>query len=247
MWRFLYVLASPPKAYHLCRCLTPWCATITAILLFCGMVGGLYLAPADYQQGDAFRIIYVHVPAALLSLMIYTVMALNAIVAWVWQIKMADIVIKASIPIGASITLLALVTGSLWGKPMWGTWWIWDARLTSELILLLLYGGLMGLQSVIQEQRIVVQATRILVLVGFVDIPIIHYSVNWWHTLHQGATISRLAKPAIATSMLYPLLIMIVAFIMCYIYLIVQRVQSLLLWQERKSSWVKQLVQVAIK
>ena len=247
MWRFIYNLASPPKAYPWFERLSSWFASLTLVLLICGLLGGLLLAPPDYQQGDGFRIIYVHVPAALLSVMVYSIMAFCAVVAWVWQIKMADIMIKASIPIGASFTLLALVTGSIWGKPMWGTWWIWDARLTSELILLLLYGGLIGIQSAIQDRFVAAQATRILVLVGFVDIPIIHYSVNWWNTLHQGATISRFAKPAMASSMLYPLLIMIAAFVTFYLWIIMQRAQSLLLRQERDTLWVKRLIQEANK
>ena len=242
MLKFIYQWASPPNAYRLCLRLTPWVSYITVLLLLIGLFSGLILAPPDYQQGDGFRIIYVHVPAALLSLMVYSVMAFAAVVGWVWQIKMADVVIKASIPVGASFTLLALITGSLWGKPMWGTWWIWEARLTSELILLFLYGGLMGLQTAIQDPRLQAKATRILVLIGFVDIPIIHYSVTWWHTLHQGATISRFAKPAIAASMLYPLIIMIVAFIGFYLLMVLRRSAGLLLMQERHTTWVRKMI-----
>ena len=242
MLKFIYQWASPPNAYRLCLRLTPWVSYITVLSLLIGLFSGLILAPPDYQQGDGFRIIYVHVPAALLSLMVYSVMAFAAVVGWVWQIKMADVVIKASIPVGASFTLLALITGSLWGKPMWGTWWIWEARLTSELILLFLYGGLMGLQTAIQDPRLQAKATRILVLIGFVDIPIIHYSVSWWHTLHQGATISRFAKPAIAASMLYPLIIMIVAFIGFYLLMVLRRSAGLLLMQERHTTWVRKMI-----
>lgn len=180
-----------------------------------GMIGGL-TAPADYLQGDAFRIIYVHVPCAFLSIFIFTIMAFAAFFALVFRLNLAFPVIKHSAPIGAGFTLLALITGSLWGKPMWGTYWIWDARLTSELILLFLYIGIMLLQSALSEKRMGERAIAIFILVGFVDIPIIHYSVYWWNTLHQGATLKLFSPSAIDSSMIYPLLSMVIAFLLYY-------------------------------
>ncbi len=193
----------------------PWLYVAFIATFSYGLIGSL-LAPADYMQGDGFRIIYVHVPCAFLSLFIYAVMASAAVSSIVFRIKLGFLVIKHSAPIGAMFTLLALITGSIWGKPMWGTWWIWDARLTSELILLFLYLGIILFQSAMQQKQQGERAVAILVLVGFIDIPIIHYSVTWWNTLHQGATLSAFSKPAIDDSMLYPLLAMIAAFLIYY-------------------------------
>lgn len=234
-------LSSPKYFYTFSGKLLPWLGIICLMLFSYGLVGGLYLAPPDYQQGDAFRIIYVHVPCALLSLLVYIIMAFAAAVAAIWQIKLADIVIKASAPIGAWFTLLALVTGSLWGKPMWGTWWVWDARLTSELILLFIYFGIIGLQSAIPEQNAAARAVRIMVLVGVVNIPIIHYSVYWWHTLHQGATIKLVGSSLIAPSMLRPLIAMILACIFYYAWVMLLRCRIEILQREHKTQWVQGL------
>ena len=206
-----------------------------------GLIAGLYFAPADYQQGDAFRIIYVHVPSAVLSLCIYLFMAVTAAIGLIWRIKIAEILFSVSAPIGASLTFLALVTGALWGQPTWGTWWLWDARLTSELILLFLYLGIIALQTAIVEQEKAVRASSILVLVGTADLPIIHYSVYWWNTLHQKATLLKLQTPSIAPEMLYPLLSMILAFFLFYIIVLFLRARNELLLREQRSVWVKQL------
>ena len=238
----LYRFASPKIFYELSGRLLPWFAVLCAALFTYGLIGGLILAPADYQQGDAFRIIYIHVPSAFLSMAVYSTMAFCAFLGMVWQIKLADIVIKVSAPIGASFTFLALFTGALWGKPMWGTYWIWDARLTSELILLFLYFGIIALRSAIPDQNIASRAVNLLVLVGVVNLPIIHYSVNWWNTLHQGATLSKFARPSIDSQMLYPLLAMIIAFFCFYLCMMLMRTRSELLWRERKSSWVRKYV-----
>lgn len=220
MWsllnRAIHRIISPKKFFRLSRATLPWLTILCIISLAYGMVGGLVLAPADYLQGDGFRIIYVHAPCAFLSLLIYAVMAGAAIATLVFRLKLAPIVIRHSAPIGAMFTFLALVTGSLWGKPMWGTWWIWDARLTAELILLFVYVGILLYQSAVANRPSADRAIAILILIGFVDIPIIHYSVYWWNTLHQGATLKLFSPSAIDPSMLYPLLSMITAFILYY-------------------------------
>lgn len=219
----------------------PWLGGITIGLFIYGIIGGLVLAPADYQQGDGFRIIYVHVPSAFLSLFVYMMMALGAAAHWIWRAKLASLVVRASAPLGAWFTFLALITGALWGKPMWGAWWIWDARLTSELILLFLYIGIIALQSAIPDRNKANRAVNILVLVGVVNIPIIHYSVYWWNTLHQGATLSKFAKPSMDADMLFPLLVMIVAFMLYYITVLFLRMRMEIIKTEYRSDWLKRL------
>ena len=217
---------------------------IAVVLLGVGLWGGLVLAPADYQQGEGFRIIYVHVPSAFLSLTVYSFMAFCAVLSLIWRIKLAQVMIVASAPIGAWLTFLALATGSIWGKPMWGTWWLWeDPRLMSELILLFLYLGVIGLAGAVQNRPQGSKILAILVLVGFLDIPIIHYSVNWWQTLHQGASLQLLAKPTISGSMLWPLLVMIVGLMSYCAAVILRRAQIQVLHQEQRCNWVKQWVQ----
>lgn len=242
IWKFLYKLASPQHFYRISEVLLPWFGILAIGLFIVGLVTGLFLAPPDYQQGDAFRIIYVHVPSAFTSLFIYTMMTFCAILSLVWKIKMADHVIKASITIGAWLTFLALLTGSVWGKPMWGSWWIWDPRLTSELILLFIYLGIYALQQAIPNRMHAAKAVAILLIVGFVDIPIIHYSVSWWNSLHQGATIAQFARPTIAASMLYPLLFMIFAFLFYYLSVLLISVRAELLEQDKKARWVRQVL-----
>ena len=192
----------------------PWLFWSALILLSIGLYGGLYMAPADYQQGDAFRIIYVHVPFAIWSLGFYSAMTVLSALYLVFKIKVLPSVIKGIAVPGALMTLLACFTGAVWGKPMWGTWWIWDARLTSELILFFIYLGYFALHTVTREAVLAAQLTAIYTLVGFINIPIIHFSVYWWNTLHQTATITRFGRPTIANDMLWPLLIMIVAIAM---------------------------------
>lgn len=239
-WNFISQLASPRSFYKLTGQILPWLKGIMLLLFTYGIIASLLLAPADYQQGEAFRIIYIHVPSAFLSLFIYILMASLAIIHLIWRLKLTTIIIHVSASLGAWFTFLALITGSIWGKPMWGTWWIWDARLTSELLLLFLYLGYIALKSAIPNSNQAHQAGNILLIIGIVNIPIIHYSVYWWNTLHQGATISQWAKPKIATSMLYPLLGMISAFMVYYFTVMLTRARSLLLWQERHSQWVKE-------
>lgn len=238
MWSLLYKLASPPTFYRFAGRSIPWLALVGSLFFIYGLVGGLVLAPADYQQGDAFRIIYVHVPCAAMSLAVYVIMAFSGLLYLVWKIKLADSVARMSAGLGALFTCLALVTGSIWGRPMWGTWWIWDARLSSELILFFLYMGYIALRSAIPNRTQAARATAILTLVGVVDIPIIHYSVTWWHTLHQGATLFKLQAPSMAPQMLYPLLAMLLAFMLYYIAVILHRVCSDIILLEYPAEWL---------
>jgi heme exporter protein C len=238
MWHKITSLISPKIFFRFASALLPWLTVLFIFTFSYGLIGGLALAPADYQQGDGFRIIYVHVPCAILSLMIYGVMASAAFSALVWRIKMAFLVIKHSAPIGAGFTFLALVTGSLWGKPMWGTYWIWDARLTSELILLFIYLGIMLFQSAAAQKSAGGRAVAILILVGFVDLPIIHYSVYWWNTLHQGSTLRLLSPSAIDSAMLYPLLSMITAFISYYAIVLFMRIRHELIAVDANHHWL---------
>ena len=237
--RFFHRMASPPHFYAFSERLMPWLVVIFLLLTVTGLYGGLYLAPPDYQQGDSYRIIYIHVPSAWMSLFIYVVMAIAGAIGLIWRIKLAEVVMISSASVGASFTFIALVTGSLWGKPMWGTWWVWDARLTSELILLFLYLGIIGLYGAIDDKRTASKAVAILALVGVVNIPIIHYSVEWWNTLHQGQTVAKMDKPSIHVSMLTPLLLMALAFKVYYAIALILQARVELLQRERNSQWVK--------
>lgn len=241
MFLWFHKFGSPPHFYRIAGKWLPWLSAVFLILLVSGLFGGLVLAPPDYQQGDSYRIIFVHVPAAWMSLFIYVVMAFCGIVIIVWRMKLAEVVLISSAPIGASFTFLALITGSLWGKPMWGTYWVWDARLTSELILLFLYLGVIGLHNAIEDNRIASRAVAILAIVGVVNIPIIHYSVEWWHSLHQGPTVTKFDKPSIHWSMLLPLLLMALAFQVYYVLALFQKCRVELLQREQNSKWVMEL------
>ncbi len=238
----LHTLLSPRYFYRFSGKLLPFMMTIFVLCLIYGSLDGLLIAPPDYQQGDGFRIIYVHVPAAFTAMAIYLVMAMAALLTLVWRIKLAAICVTCSAAIGVWFTALALITGSLWGKPMWGTFWIWDARLTSVLILLFLYLGLLVLQSVIRDRAARERTTSVLALLGAINLPIIHYSVVWWHTLHQGPTLSRFAKPSIAPIMLWPLLAMIFAFLLFYAVILLQRMRNQILLREIRSQWVRNIV-----
>ncbi|MGO1295820.1 MAG: heme ABC transporter permease [Vibrio sp.] len=239
MWKWLHPYAKPERAYELSGKFVPWVMFAAILSLVVGIVWGLAFAPADYQQGNSFRIIYIHVPAAIWSMGIYVAMAVCALVSIVWQQRLASVMMRAMAPIGAVYTFIALVTGSIWGKPMWGTWWVWDARLTSELILLFLYLGVIALYQSFDDHKSGVDAAGILALVGVVNIPIIHYSVNWWNTLHQGQTISKFGKPSIAPDMLWPLLLNILAFALLFSALALIRFRNELLFIERHRKWVK--------
>jgi len=240
-WKWFHRLGSPPYFYRFAGVLAPWTGWICVGLLAAGLYGGLVQAPPDYQQGDSYRIIFVHVPSAWMSLFVYMVMAGAAAVSLVWRMKLADAVVASAAPIGAAFTFIALITGSIWGKPMWGTWWVWDARLTSELVLLFLYLGLIALRNAIEDPRSAAKACAILATVGVVNIPIIHFSVEWWNTLHQGPTITKLGAPSIHTSMLIPLLIMALAFKLYFVTALLIGVRGEILARERSSTWVNEL------
>jgi heme exporter protein C len=242
MWTWFYKLASPPHVYGIAAAFVPWLLGAAALALGYGLTDGLAIAPPDYQQGDAFRMIYVHVPSAVLSLTIYTVMAAASAVALIWRIKVGHAVAAASAPIGASFTLAALVTGSLWGRPMWGTYWAWDPRLTSELILLFLYVGVMSLRSAFEDPARGDRAAALLAVVGVVNVPIVHFSVVWWNSLHQGATVVRLGAPKMPGSMLWPLLAMWLGFMLFYGAVLCMRLQGELLNRERLALWVREAI-----
>lgn len=244
MWTFFHKFASPKYFYTLSGKMLPWLTAATVLSLLAGLYQGLWVAPADYQQGESYRIMFIHVPAAWMSMFVYMLMAGAGVIGLVWKIKLADIVAASCAPLGASFTFLALVTGSLWGKPMWGAWWVWDARLTSELILLFLYLGYIALQSAIDDTRTAARASTVLALVGVVNIPIIHYSVQWWNTLHQGATVTKMGAPSIATSMLIPLLLMALAFKLYFFTVVLLRARNEVLLRESGSSWVKDILRI---
>ncbi len=243
MWTFLHQLASPPHFYRLARMLIPWLTLPAYALLLYGTIAGLFLAPSDYQQKDAFRIVYVHAPAAYLSMMAYVLMAIAGGIGLIWRMKLAHAVAASAAPIGASFTFLALVTGSIWGRPMWGTWWEWgDPRLMSELILLFLYIGYMALRNAIDDTAKADKASAVLALVGVVNVPVIHFSVQWWTSLHQTSTLLDEGGPAMDAAMLYPLLANILGFTLLFGALLLRRVRSEVLSRERRARWVRDLV-----
>ena len=208
-----------------------------------GTYAGLFLAPPDYQQGDAFRIIYVHVPAAYLSMMAYMIMAIAGGIGLIWRMKLAHAVAASAAPLGAWFTFLALATGSIWGRPMWGTWWEWaDPRMMSELILLFFYFGYMALRSAIDDTARADKASAVLALVGVINVVIVHYSVEWWSSLHQGQTIMAEGGPAMDSEMLYPLLAMILGFSLLFGSQLIRRTRTEALFRERRTRWVKEMI-----
>ena len=243
MWKFLHKLASPPHFYRIAEKMIPWFAVPALALIAYGTYAGLFVAPPDYQQKDAFRIIYVHVPSAYLSMMAYMIMAISAGIGLIWRMKLAHAVAAAAAPLGAWFTFLALATGSIWGRPMWGTWWEWgDPRLTSELVMLFLYFGYMALRNAIDDTAKADKASGVLALVGAVNVPIIHFSVEWWSSLHQGPTLVKKGGPAMDAAMLYPLLAMILGFTLLFGALILRRLRTEVLYRERRKRWVKDMV-----
>lgn len=224
----------------------PFFTVLAIVLTVAGLYVGFFVAPTDFQQGEAYRIIFIHVPAAWMSMFLYVVMAFWAGIGLAFNTRLSSMFATAIAPTGAMFTFLALWTGALWGKPMWGTWWVWDARLTSELILLFLYLGVISLYGAIEDRRAASRAVAILALVGVVNIPIIHYSVQWWNTLHQGPTVSKLDKPSIHVSMLVPLLLMALAFKVYYLIAVLQAAKLELLNREAGSQWVKSILEQEI-
>ncbi|MDC8832663.1 heme ABC transporter permease [Alteromonas gilva] len=241
MWKWLHPYAKPERAYQLCQRLEPYLWWPGMLALLVGCIWGLAFAPQDYQQGDSFRIIYIHVPSAILSMSTYVVMAVAALVGIVWQWRTAFMAMIAMAPVGAVVTFIALFTGAAWGKPMWGTWWVWDARLTSELILLFLYLGVIALYGAFEDKQQAGKAAGVMAMVGVVNIPVIHYSVEWWNTLHQGATISKFDKPSIAPEMLWPLLIALLGLALFIAAVSVMRMKNEIIRREYHRPWVKDL------
>jgi len=239
-WVWFHRFGSPPHFYRLARRLTPWFGWPALILCLYGVIAGLGFAPPDYQQGDGFRIIYIHAPAAWLSLMVYVVMATSAAVGLIWRMNVAHAVAASCAPIGASFTALALATGMLWGRPMWGTYWEWDPRLTSELLLLFLYLGYMGLRNAIEDLSRADRASAVLAIVGVVNVPIIHYSVIWWNSLHQAPTVMKFGRPSMPAAMLLPLLAMLLGFSLYFVALLLTRARGEVLRRERSARWISE-------
>ncbi len=233
--------AAPSRFYRLAGRLIPVCWVIALVLAAAGLWVGMVVAPTDFQQGDAYRIIFIHVPAAWMSMIIYLVMAFWAAVGWMLNARMASMYARALAPTGALMTFIALWTGALWGKPTWGTWWVWDARLTSEFILLLLYLGYIALVEAIDDPRRSANAGALLAVVGAVNVPIIYFSVKWWNTLHQGATISATAAPKMASTMLTAMLLMTVAFWAYSFAAVFMRARALVLENESDTDWARAL------
>ena len=241
MWKWIQAFASPKNFYQTSAKIIPWFLYLFIGLTLIGLYWALIASPADYQQGESVRIMYVHVPAAWMSLFIYIVMAIAGAIGLIWQIKLANIVAKVSAPIGAAFTFLALVTGAVWGKPMWGTWWVWDARLTSELILLFLYLAYISLNSAFDNPKTASKASSVLAIVGLVNIPIIYYSVEWWNSLHQGASIG-VNKVSMQIDMFIALMLISFAFKFLYGALVLMRSRDEILIREQNSTWVKTLI-----
>ena len=222
----LHRFANPTRFLRFAAAMQPWMAALTGVMLAFGLYFGLFDSPGDYQQGESVRIMYVHVPSAWMALLCYTALAGSCAVSLIWKHPLADVAARATAPIGAWFTFLALVTGSLWGKPMWGTWWVWDARLTSVLILFFLYLGYMALDNAFDDPGRGARASSILALVGFVNVPIIKFSVDWWNTLHQPASVIKMGGSAIHPSMLMPLLLMVAGFTSYYFWVLLIRIRG---------------------
>jgi heme exporter protein C len=236
-----FKFSSPQTFYPLAGKMIPWFWALTAVFGLAGLYIGFFVAPTDAQQGEGYRIIFIHVPASWMSMFIYLVMAFWAALGLGFNTRLSGMMASALAPTGALMAFLSLWTGALWGKPMWGTWWVWDARLTSELILFFLYLGFIALQSAIDDARRADKAGAVLALVGVVNIPIIYFSVKWWNTLHQGASVSLTPSPSMAQTMLWGMLLMALAFWMYSIAVSLTRVRAIILERERHAGWVEEL------
>jgi heme exporter protein C len=241
-WQWFHQWGSPRWFYERAGRWQSVSGWIALVLLIIGTLWGLGFAPVDYQQGHSYRIIYLHVPVAFLAQAMYAAMAVCAVVLFVWKMKLADVGIQALAGVGLAFTVLSLVSGAIWGKPTWGTYWVWDARLTSMLILGFLYMGVIGLRAAIADPDQAGKACAILVLVGVVNLPIIKYSVEWWNTLHQPASLTLTEKPAMPASMWVPLLVNIIGYYAAAIYLVFASMRAIVLERERRASWVKEVV-----
>ena len=237
----LYAYAAPSRFYRLAGQLLPWLWGASALLALAGLYIGFFVAPTDAQQGEAYRIIFIHVPAAWMSMVLYLALAGWAAVGWTFNARMAAMLARALAPSGIVFTLIALATGAFWGKPAWGTWWVWDARLTSELILLFLYVGYLALVEAIDDVRRADRAGALVAIIGAINVPVIYFSVRWWNTLHQVATISATAAPKIASPMLLALLLMTCAFWAYAFAVVFMRARAIVLERERDAGWVRSL------
>jgi len=242
MWQFFHKLGSPKWFFGIATRLMPWLLAGGILLLMAGIVWGLAFAPKDYLQGNSYRIIFIHVPTAFLAQSVYVMMAVAGVVTLVWRMKLADVFVKSVAPVGLVLTFLSLFTGAVWGKPTWGTWWVWDARLTSMLILLFLYGGVIALDRAINDEKSAARAVAVLVLVGVVNIPIIQYSVEWWNTLHQPSTFKLTEKPSMPAEMWVPLLLSVLGLYLLFGWLACLRMQTEILLREQRTRWVKDYV-----
>jgi heme exporter protein C len=241
-WTWFHRLGSPPWIYHFAGRVLRYLLPFTLLMLCVGAVWGLAFAPPDFRQGNSYRIIYIHVPVSVVAVAGYYVMAIAGAVSLIWRMKVADLIMRVAAPIGAGLTLLALITGAVWGKPTWGTWWVWDARITSMVILLFLYIGVYALYEAYDNKTLAAKACAILSLVGTVNIPIIYKSVDWWYSLHQPASIKFTGGTTIDPSMLYPLLLMISAVYALYVCLLLLGLRAGLIDSESTTNWVKREV-----
>ena len=239
----LFTYASPPKFYQLAGRLWPIFSILSVVLLLVGLWISFFVAPTDAQQGEGYRIIFIHVPASWMSMVIYLAMAFWAAVGLVFNSRLSGMMATSLAPTGALMAFLSLWTGAFWGKPMWGAYWVWDARLTSELILLFLYIGFIALQSAIEDPRRADKAAAVIAIVGAINVPIIYFSVKWWNTLHQGASVSVTRSPSMASTMLMGMLIMALAFWAYAIAVALYRVRNIILEREQHSEWVKHAIQ----
>jgi len=241
---YYHKFGTPKYFYELTSKMLPWLIGFTVVLLIPGVILGLGFAPMDEEQGHSYRIMFIHVPAASISMSAYVMMAVAGAIGLIWKMKMAEIVAKCCAPIGASFALLCLLTGSIWGKPTWGTWWVWDARLTSMLVLFFLFMGVIALNNAFENAQSAAKATALLSIVGVVNLPIIKYSVEWWNTLHQTASIKVTEGASMPAEMLTPLLMCIFGFYFLFSVLVVVASRAEVLEREQRSKWVKQLVMV---
>lgn len=242
--RWFHQLGSPPYFDRFAARWAPWAYGLGMLTMAIGIYGALFVVPADYQQMDSFRILYIHVPSAWMSLAVFALMALYAAIALIWRIKLCEILAMACAPIGAAFTVVTLLTGSIWGKPMWGTWWDWDPRLTSELILLFLYLGVIGLYQAIEDRRTAARAAGLLAIVGVVLLPIIRYSVTWWNSLHQGQTIRIMGQSSMDSSMMWPLIWLLIGTKFWFLGSLLTRARADNLRREAAKDWVTKLAGV---
>ena len=234
--------ASPPIFNQFATRWAPWCFFIALIGFGIGIDGALRWMPTDYKQGESFRILYIHVPAAWSALFIYVAMSVQAFIALVWRIKICEILAMACAPIGALFAAITLITGAIWGKPTWGTWWEWDPRLTSMLVMFFIYLCIIGLYQAIEDRRAAARAACFLVIIGLVNVPIVHFSVNWWNSLHQGETIRIFGESKLHASMLWPLILTTIASKFWFVGSLLQRARLLNLQNESQQSWVEKLL-----